>query len=612
MSLLLFGLLLISVFLSLLSFDNRLLIIGNMVICFGLSLINYYEVVLLGAVKHQIVLSEYLRLGSHQINLEFFMDYYSSQMVYLVCFISLLVHLYSLVYLRDDPRLNLFLTYLTVFTFFMLVYLVSLNFVQLFIGWEGIGISSYLLVNFWHTRLHANKAGLKALFVNRVGDYFFLFGLLLVSARFVNINLPSLAVQTHYVEVAFFLLAACAKSSQLGLHTWLPDAMEGPTPVSALIHAATMVTAGIYLLLRVNTYQIEFLLGLLGGLTTVYAGLCALFQTDLKRVIAYSTCAQLGYMISGLSLGAPTLTLYHLINHAYFKALLFLTAGLIIHALNNEQDLRRMGGLYQRTPVIYVCFLVGNLALSGFPFLTGYYSKDNLLEVAYSRGSFFVYFCLLLGAYLTVLYSWRVLVLVFWSAPKFNHQQSQTLHDTDYLSLGVVLVLGVSSVLIGYLTRDLAVGLGQTNELVPYNYSEFYCSHWIKLLPFTTFSLAIVTYYLPVVTTNRGWANFISKRFAFDLADAKIVQLGLRLSYFSYAEFERGLLEEVGTTGVNRLTFYVYQWTLATGWFTTYFSLLGLGLTLIASTDFSLVGPLSLLLVYTPQEKNDKIKPKSV
>jgi len=592
---LLFSQLLVTIFLSLCKGHNRLLTVGNMVCCWLISLINYYEVCLLGAVKHQIVLSNYLYLGYYPISLDFFLDYNSSQMVYLVCFISMLVHLYSLIYLRDDPRLNLFLTYLTVFTFFMLVYLVSLNFVQLFIGWEGIGISSYLLVNFWHTRLHANKAGLKALLVNRVGDYFFLFGLLLASARTININLN---YSNTYWEGLFFMLAAAAKSSQLGLHTWLPDAMEGPTPVSALIHAATMVTAGIYLLLRVDTQSVNELLGLLGGLTTVYAGLCAVAQTDLKRVIAYSTCAQLGYMVCGLAVGANSLTLYHLVNHAYFKALLFLTAGLIIHALNNEQDIRRMGGLYQQMPTVYVCFLVGNLALSGFPFLTGYYSKDNLLEVAYSQGFFFVYFCLLLGAYLTVLYSWRVMVLVFWSAPKYGYRQHLTIHDTDPISGLVVVTLLIFSLVAGYTTRDLSIGFGTTLEHTPYNYSEFYCPHWVKLLPLTTFATAIGLYYLPLTNVRYRWFNFTSKRFAFDLVDAKIVQLGLRWSYFSYTEFERGLLEEVGTSGINRLTFTVHKWTLATGWFTTFFGALGFALMIIASTDNTLVGILSFIYCY--------------
>lgn len=592
MSLALFFIPLMAVILSWGSVRTELLLCFNMLVLFVLSGVNYYECVVLGAVKHVQILQGFIPSGltlsqglqPDKFGLDVYLDFYSSQMVFLVSLISLGVHLYSIQYMKDDPRLGVFMVYLSVFTLFMVVYVVSLNFIQLFIGWEGIGITSYLLVNFWHTRPQANKSALKALIVNRFGDYFFLFAILLMVAD----NGPKSVVEPvelSYWVSFFFVLAAAAKSAQLGLHTWLADAMEGPTPVSALIHAATMVTAGVYLLVRLGSSleELQPLMLLLGGLTTVYAGLAALFQSDLKRVIAYSTCAQLGYMVAALGAGAQQLGFYHLVNHAYFKALLFLAAGLVIHSLNNEQDFRRMGGLYRVLPFVYVCFLVASLSLGGVPFLSGYYSKDGILEVLYAGNHFFAYGCLLFGAYLTVLYSWRVLFLVFWSSIKSSPVLYRSLHESDPLSVGVLTVLLLFSVVHGWLTRDLFIGLGQTPEWLVYNVeSEFYPSLWVKLLPLSSLAVALGVSLVPEVEAHRGWSTFFAKRLAFDVLDATVTRGFLRFCYLFYSRFERGLLEWLGASGLDRSTWFVFRRVHLSGWFVSFFLLISLAFVFIS------------------------------
>lgn len=583
MSLCLIGFPLMAIALSLCRIRTPPLLCFNMLICNLLSAVNYYEVVLLGGVKHVSLLDRFIPIGYTPSGVEFvgldlYLDFYSSQMVWLVNFVSLGVHLYSTVYMRDDPRLNLFMVYLSVFTFFMILYVVSLNYVQLFIGWEGIGIASYLLVNFWHTRPAANKSALKALIVNRFGDYFFLFAILLVVAHNHHASVVE-PVEVGYWAGLFFVLAAGAKSAQLGFHTWLADAMEGPTPVSALIHAATMVTAGVFLLLRLgpSLAELQPLIALLGGVTTVYAGLVALFQSDLKRVIAYSTCAQLGYMVAALGVGGYSLSFYHLVNHAYFKALLFLAAGLVIHAMNNEQDLRRLGGLYQQLPVVYVCFLIGSLSLGGWPFFSGYYSKDGILEMVYTGNNYFVYFCLVFGAYLTVLYSWRVVAMVFWGRPNFSRPLVAN-HDTDPLSGLVLGGLFFFSIISGYLTRDIFIGPGQTHAWLTPLEAEFYPALWVKLIPLSSALIAGFIASRVEFVVEPGWYSFFAKRGGVDILDGYLTRRFLRFCYRFYHSIERGLLEVLGSTGFERVSSYFFRRFYFPGWFLFFFAFIGLAL----------------------------------
>jgi len=354
-----------------------------------------------------IFLNPWMFSDSLFLDWSFCFDSLTCTMLVIVTFISTLVHLYSTEYMDTDPHKARFMSYLCLFTFFMLILVTANNFIQMFVGWEGVGLSSYLLINFWFTRIQANKSAIKAMLVNRIGDFFlllaiftlyFLFNTLSYDVVFsliplaVGFNLQIGGFSFPIIDLIciFIFLGAVGKSAQLGLHTWLPDAMEGPTPVSALIHAATMVTAGVFLISRCS-YIFEFspfvlnLICFLGSCTAFFAATTGLFQNDMKKVIAYSTCSQLGYMIFACGLSSYDVGIFHLSNHAFFKALLFLSAGSVIHAVGDEQDMRKLGGLKNLLPFSYAMTLIGSLALIGFPFLSGFFSKDIILEVSYSK-----------------------------------------------------------------------------------------------------------------------------------------------------------------------------------------------------------------------------------
>ena len=328
-------------------------------------------------------------------------------MLIVVNTVSLLVHIYSIGYMQGDPSFVRFMSYLSLFTFFMLMLVTSNNLVQLFFGWEGVGLASYLLINFWYTRIEANKSAMKAIIVNRVADFALAIGIFYIYHVFksLDFNVIFSCIPHMYLDSSYFgfvtlnsidvigvllFIGAVGKSAQISLYMWLPDAMEGPTPVSALIHAATMVTAGVFLVLRFSplfecTPVSLFIITLVGGSTAFFAASIGVLQHDLKKIIAYSTCSQLGYMIFACGISGYSVGIFHLMNHAFFKALLFLTGGIIIHALSDEQDIRKMGGLVQLIPFTYTMMLIGSLALMGFPFLTGYYSKDVILELSFSK-----------------------------------------------------------------------------------------------------------------------------------------------------------------------------------------------------------------------------------
>ena len=439
-------------------------------------------------------------------------------MLLVVLSISLLVHLYSAGYMAEDPHRPRFFAYLSLFTFFMLLLVAAPNLPQLFVGWEGVGVCSYLLISFWFTRRQAAKSALKALVVNRVGDLGFIGAMALLYGEVGTLDLatlfalaPSLAsanlailgysVSLPTAVGLLLLLAAAGKSAQLGLHSWLPDAMEGPTPVSALIHAATMVTAGIFLLMRCSPL-LELsptalgVLALLGSLTALFGATTGLFQNDLKRVVAYSTCSQLGYMAFACGLSAFSLSAFHLSNHAFFKALLFLGSGAVIHACADEQDMRRLGGLARLLPFTYSAMLVGSLSLAGFPFLSGFYSKDLILEAALASPSPLAPFAYGLGAlsaFFTAFYSLRLLHFTFLSPPRGPGSTYRGAGSQEAAGpmLGALLPLAVASIFIGYLSRELLVGAGTPfwgNSLAPapahlgQDWSEFLPLP-LKLLP---------------------------------------------------------------------------------------------------------------------------------
>ena len=455
----------------------------------------FYEVILSNS-SCFIELKIWFFSGSLTIKWNFLFDSLTSIMLIVILSISFLVHVYSISYMNSDPHIIRFMNYLSLFTLFMLILVTAGNFVQMFLGWEGVGLTSYLLINFWFTRVNANKSAIKAIILNRIGDFGLLIGLTLLAFFFKSIDyfvIFSLANSFFSNQffgfdllsfICFFLfIGAVGKSAQLGLHSWLPDAMEGPTPVSALIHAATMVTAGVFLILRCSPI-FEFsnfliLIGFIGGLTSFFAATVGAFQNDLKKVIAYSTCSQLGYMIFACGFSQYSVSLFHLMNHAFFKALLFLSAGAVIHALNDEQDMRRMGSLISFLPVCYVMFLIGSLSLMGFPFLAGFYSKDMLLELTFANfsvNSFFVYWLGILSALFTAFYSIRLILLTF--IVKFNGFRFSVLkiHESSIIIVIVLSFLCCGSLFSGYFLKEFFVGMGTnvfTNSLFSFFVNEF-------------------------------------------------------------------------------------------------------------------------------------------
>jgi len=406
-------------------------------------------------------------------------------MLVVVLSVSTVVHLYSTEYMSEDPHLPRFMSYLSLFTFFMLLLISSDNFVGLFLGWEGVGLCSYLLISFWFTRIQANKAAIKAMIVNRIADLAFTVGILTIFYTFQTVEFGAVFGLAPYLTSATVLfgtfvvppvtvialllfLGAMGKSAQLGLHTWLPDAMEGPTPVSALIHAATMVTAGVFLIIRCSPLfecvpSILLFITLIGASTAFMAATAGLLQNDLKKVIAYSTCSQLGYMVFACGLSSYALSLFHLSNHAFFKALLFLSAGAVIHSVSSEQDLRRFGALGTLLPYTHGMFVIGSLALMGFPFLTGFYSKDLILELAASTVTVpgtFAYWLGLVTAFFTAYYSYRLLFLAFYGRPRAPRLYLTHTHELTPRMATALALLSLGSIFLGYLARDLFIGFG--------------------------------------------------------------------------------------------------------------------------------------------------------
>jgi len=551
-------------------------------------------------------------------------------MSFVVLFVSLCVQIYSLNYMSDDPYLPKFMSYLSLFTFFMLVLVTSNNLIQIFLGWEGVGLVSFLLVNFWHTRIQAVKSAIKAILVNKVGDIFLIFSMVFIQVYFGTLDFDhiNLFIDLVYFSkflginilelISFFLIVAAAgKSAQLFLHTWLPDAMEGPTPVSALIHAATMVTAGVFLLLRFSllievTYYSKLLLIVLGSLTSVFGASVALFQNDIKRIIAYSTCSQLGYMVFSIGLSNYNLAFFHLFNHAFFKALLFLSAGVVIHALAGEQDIRKMGGLVRLLPFTYVCILVSSLSLMGFPFLTGFYSKDIILSTSFFIGTYYGYYSFFMGllaAIFTAAYSAKLLYLTFLMTPNGFRENYKLVHEGPFFMTLAQMFLFIGTVFFGYLMNDAMIGVCTdfwnncffkfpNNELNIF-YSETLNSN-IKLLPvyfsllsfYLTFCFYIYSYLQrSSFSYHLGWLdyyNFFSKRWYFDIVyNSLIVKPFIIFGYqVAYVILDRGFIEWFGPFGLvkfiaklsNMVSFvhsghlYHYlSWFLFSLFFLTYF-----------------------------------------
>lgn len=486
----------------------------TMIISLFFTLIILFEILF----NQNIIIIDFYNLfiiNEIKINIGFLFDSLTSIMLLVVIGISTFVHIFTAGYMSHDPFIVRFYTYLGFFTFFMVILITSDNFLQLFVGWEGVGVCSYLLINFWYNRVAANKAAIKAMLMNRIADVFFIFAIILILFYFKTVNyiiVFSLIDFLQYVTLFIFFmeikiidlilfllfLGAIGKSAQIGLHTWLPDAMEGPTPVSSLLHAATMVTAGVFLLIRCSfifekSNAILFLIILFGSITALFSALVATYQYDIKKIIAYSTCSQLGYMFFSSGLSNYNITLFHLFNHAFFKALLFLGAGSIISSLWDEQDMRKMGALVYKLPFTYISILIGSLAILGFPFLTGFYSKDILLEttyISYSLDALYIYIMGILTAFFTAMYSMKLIFFVFISKTNI-YNKNIVLQENNIFILIPLFSLSILSIFIGYLFSEIFIGIG-TNYLQNSIFIEFehynniemeFLSPLIKLMP---------------------------------------------------------------------------------------------------------------------------------
>jgi NADH-quinone oxidoreductase subunit L len=430
-----------------------------------------------------IPLASWIVAGGVDVNWALRLDTLSGVMIVVVTVVSSMVHVYSIGYMHGDPSIPRFMSYMSLFTFFMLALVTSNDFVQLFFGWEGVGLMSYLLVGFWYDRPSANAAAIKAFLVNRVGDFGFSLGIYAVFVIFgsldfgtvfgaapkaVGTTMEFLSWQVDALTLACILLfiGAMGKSAQIPLHTWLPDAMEGPTPVSALIHAATMVTAGVFMVARLSPL-FEYaptalaVVGIIGGTTAIFAASIGMVQPDIKRVVAYSTCSQLGYMFAAAGVSAYGAAIFHLFTHAFFKGLLFLCCGSVIHAMGGEQDMRRMGGLWRKTPITYVTMWIGALSLSALPFFSGYYSKDTILEAAWASGSAVGRYAWVLGtvaALMTAFYISRVMFMTFHGEPRAGEEAMHHAHESPWVMLIPLIVLAIGAAFFGYLGYDFFVG----------------------------------------------------------------------------------------------------------------------------------------------------------
>ena len=568
-----------------------------LVLTFFLSLFAFYEVGLMGSPVY-IRLATWVSSEVLLINWGFQFDSLTVIMCCVVTFVSSLVHLYSIEYMSHDPHLPRFMSYLSLFTFFMLILVTADNYIQMFLGWEGIGLASYLLINFWYTRVQANKAAIKAMIINRIGDFCLIIAILILYVNFKSVDYATVAALAPFFKTqtvnflnidfnilslvcVFLFLGAVGKSAQLGLHTWLPDAMEGPTPVSALIHAATLVTAGVFLIAR-SSFLYELapnslqFITILGAATAFFASSVGLLQNDLKRVIAYSTCSQLGYMVFACGLSDYAVGIFHLANHAVFKALLFLGAGMVIHAVNDEQDMRKMGGLKNFVPFTYSVMTIASLALIGFPFLAGFYSKDLILELAYGKFTAFSHFSYYLGtfgAFLTAFYSTRLACLTFLVKPNGSRHVIGFAHETFSYMFIALFILAIPSIFIGFYTKDMIVGVGSdffgaaiyNNPKTLHVFDAEFVEFFYKILPVTlslfgaslSFFLynfqSLILFRLKVSFLGRKIYTFLNKKWFFDkLYNELFGQFFFKFGYtMSYKAIDRGTFEIIGPTGLS-------------------------------------------------------------
>jgi NADH-quinone oxidoreductase subunit L len=561
------------------------------------SIIIFYNGIVFGEYENFKII-QWISSGNLKVNWSINIDPLSSIMLVVVTSVSSLVHLYSVGYMSHDPNKPRFMAYLSLFTFAMLMLVVSDNFLQLFFGWEGVGLCSYLLIGFWYKKNSANNAAIKAFLVNRVGDFGLAIGIFLIFNYFGTINYDEVFVKVaekSITEISFLglnvnlitlisltlFIGAMGKSAQFLFHTWLPDAMEGPTPVSALIHAATMVTAGVFLVVRCSPIfeysetALNFI-AVIGMITAVFAASVALVQNDIKKIIAYSTCSQLGYMFFAAGIGAYHVAIFHLFTHAFFKALLFLGAGSVIHAFKDEQDIRKMGGVWKKIPYTWVLMLIGTLALTGFPFLSGFYSKDAIIEFAYFKNSSVGNYAMTIGvitAFLTSIYSWRLFFKTFHG--KYNNLDLpiEKTHESPMVMLIPLIFLSLGALFAGYAFKELLIG---------HHYEDFWkksiffikeIEHlhlplWLLLsTPVLVISAIPLSYYLYIKNTdilfgvrklNEPLYNFLLNKWYFDELYEFIFVKPLKLiGSFLWKKGDQNTIDRYGPDGFSKIIKYL-------------------------------------------------------
>ncbi|BAP57244.1 NADH-quinone oxidoreductase subunit L [Thioploca ingrica] len=511
-------------------------------IAFFLSLYVFYQIVIAGHEPFNQTIYTWLVAGHIHFEIGFLIDSLTALMIVVVTFVSWMVHIYTIGYMHEDPGYQRFFSYISLFTFSMLMLVMSNNFLQLFFGWEAVGLVSYLLIGFWFTRESAIYANLKAFLVNRVGDFGFVLGIAAILMYFGSLNYAEVFAQApqqqaslieiipghqwSLITVACILLfiGAMGKSAQFPLHVWLPDSMEGPTPISALIHAATMVTAGIFMVARMSPlYELSetalsFIL-VIGTITALFMGLLGLVQHDIKRVVAYSTLSQLGYMTVALGASAYTAAIFHLMTHAFFKALLFLAAGSVIIAMHHEQDMRKMGGLKKYMPITYWTSLVGSLALIGFPGFAGFFSKDAIIEathhayVAERSGAGLAYWAITLGVFITALYTFRMFFLVFHGQERMDEHTRHHLHETPPVVTIPLILLAIPSVLVGIVTiGPLLFGSYFEGAIfVDHTHNPFHPEHYHGVWSFIGHGLSQPPFWLAMFGLITAWFLYLKR-----------------------------------------------------------------------------------------------------
>ena len=557
------------------------------------SVYVFYQVMIDGF-EENIVIATWINSGELNVNWSMNIDPLSAVMLVVVTSVSALVHIYSIGYMSHDPHKPRFMAYLSLFTFAMLMLVTSDNFIQLFFGWEGVGLCSYFLIGFWFKKESANAAAIKAFVVNRVGDFGFALGIFLVFYLFGTVNysevfeqiptiteknLNFLGFDINAIDLICLLLfiGAMGKSAQILLHTWLPDAMEGPTPVSALIHAATMVTAGVFLVVRCSPiYEYSELalnlITIVGMTTALFAASVAIVQTDIKKIIAYSTCSQLGYMFFATGVGAYNIAMFHLFTHAFFKALLFLGSGSVIHAFKDEQDINEMGGVWKHLPYTYVMMIIGTLALTGFPFLSGFYSKDAIIEFAYLRDNTVGYYAAGIGiftAFLTSIYSWRLIFKTFHGEYNNKKMKISETHESPLVMLIPLVLLSIGAIFAGMLFKDLFIGNGidsfwKNSVFFLDPLSSEHPPTWFLLLTPILVTLSIpISYYLfvknkeivdGIVRVNQPLYKFLKNKWYFDeLYEFLFVKSSKKIGSFLWKFCDVKIIDGFGPDGISSL-----------------------------------------------------------